>query len=290
MDSLFLDTTILVAQTVKEPVLSKVTVQACDRSTWFLGAAEYAVLEYHNAVIRRIGHLLKLLDRYRHVTEVREHIDRITGASRSGRQAQISREVMYKVEFHLEKRFDPVFPRTSDREFQEARAEAASAFLKGFRRSWLRKLRSLVDHWARDTCCYWVGLLESTRGHGFEGAQVDCSRHSIRCGLVPFLSSVGAQLTAIESVIAALATPERTPELDNLGRAIGRFKKDPESAADYKTGCRCFADALHVLEAGNFSTIYSMNYKEFGPLCKAVGKGFLFQDHRGNPPTLHLPA
>jgi hypothetical protein len=288
IDSLFLDTSILVALTVKGPVLSEVTADACDRRKWFVGAAEYAILEYHNAVIRRIGFLLKLLDRYRHVTKVRQHIDLVTAASHYGRQAQISREIMYKVEFSLEEDFDPVFPRTAGDDFQEARAEAASVYLKGFRRAWLRKLRSLADHWTKGTNCHWVRVLESTRGRG--NIQVECSRRHIDCHLVSYLNASDSKLAALESGIAALAPTERTSELDALARALANFRRDPESAAEYRTGCRLFADALHVLEAHAFSTVYSMNYKEFGPLCKALGKNFLFQDHRGNPPEVRSPA
>jgi hypothetical protein len=284
MNSLLLDTTILEARTIKVPVLSE-TVAATISLVRRTGAAEYAILEYHNAVVQATDHLIALLKEKRDLDCVREHVDRISGASYALRRANMYREILNKLAFDLRTNFDPYY-NPSRADFQEARAERAGAILREFQRTWVRELHTLIDGWERGTGCYWVRQLESMTRSQRKLVKVRCSASNVRCRLPEFLAANRQNLEAMEKHVASLAADEQTQELRRLVTAFRQFSSHPESATEYSTGCRCFADALHVLAANAYDAIYSMNYREFGPLCLAVRKRFVCQDHRGHPPQM----
>lgn len=285
MNSALLETTILEAHTIKVPVVSATVATSCG-TIKTKGASEYALLEYNNAVVVQVDYLLKLFAEKQDIERVREHIDRILSASKfKMRKANMCREILHRLEFDLRKVFDPIY-RSDAHDFHQARAERAMVLLKEFRCSWLLELRPLVDKWEKNTQCYWVRQITGASMRSPKVVTPVCSRTTIRCGIVDFLKSRQADLVKIRAHILSLPATQQTDELKKLEQAIQLFLVDPESAAEYKTGCVVFADCLHALESKNYDAIYTMNKREFIPLCKALNQSCLMQDHHGNVPTL----
>ncbi|MCY3020676.1 MAG: hypothetical protein NTW87_16790 [Planctomycetota bacterium] len=287
MRSFLLDTSILEARTIKVPVVSATVANAC-RKMQKRGAAEYAILEYHNAVVEETQFLLERLQEKRDLLLVSEHVNRITGASRDKRKANMCREILTRLEIELRKVFDKCYPPDA-KDFHAARAEHACTLLSEFQRNWIKELRRIVDCWERSTQCYWVRQLEAMSPWLPKVVKVRCRPDNVRCGIVQFLDTRAATLATLEEALRKMmdAKDSRlTDELIALYGAIQALKGNRNAAADYRTGCRCFADALHVLESDRYDAIYSMNPKEFGPLCQMLQKRFVLQDHRGTPPDL----
>lgn len=285
MQSALFETSILQARTIKVPVVSAAVANACG-TIKTKGASEYALLEYNNAVVLEVDYLLKLFVEKRDIELVREHIDRILSASKyNKRKANMCREILHRLEFNLRKVFDPYY-RFDARDFHQARAERAMVLLQEFRSSWTLEIRPLVDYWKKSTQCYWARQITSASMRSPKVVNPVCSRSIIRCGIVDFLKSRQSDLEKIRAHILGLSTPQLTDELRNLEKAIATFIADPESAAEYKTGCIVFADCIHALEAQGFDAVYTMNKHEFIPLCKALSLGCLVQDHHGNPPAI----
>lgn len=284
MKSFLLDTSILEAHTIKVPVVSAVVADACRRMRR-RGAAEYAILEYHNAVIAQIEYLLDLFKQKKDIERVREHINRVTGASHATRKANMCREILTRLEFDLRTRFDPNYPRDAA-DFHQKRAVRACSLLREIQKCWLRDLRRIVDVWERDTGCYWVRRIEAIPLRQPKTVKVRCTAENVRCDLIRLLKLKRGALARVRATIDGLSAKARTAELRGLADAIARFEKEATTSADYRKGCRCFADLLHVLQAERYDAIYTMNSREFITLCATLGKPLVIQDHRGNPPNL----
>ena len=290
MIGLHLETSVLIAQTIKVPVLSHAVAETIDKSRTYRGLSEYAILEYHNAVIKPIDTVIKFLRKYKDTIRVRDHIDRTSRANPYRGHADIYGSVLTKVEYEL-RSFASRYGAPDDG-FEEAMSAKAVRILEDFKRGWIRRLERLADGKIKSgTSCHWVSHLRGLRPGATIKGDIQCHKDHQRCRIVDFLQSKTNELKIIKSQIDALPLkrvntksldPWQTDELRRLSQAIQNFLVNKDSAADYDKGCRCFADAIQALEMETFQALYTMNYKEFVLLCRALKQNLVWQPATGD--------
>ena len=293
MKPLFLETSILVAQTVKIHALKDITIDSV-KGRWRY-ASTYAILEYYRAVVRKIDRVQEFVNSSRSVADALSLIELRSGSSFNPRMPAMYRTLLIKAIKEVEDGFDTWYS-NMEPDYQKARAEAVSDILDGIKCEWRQRLGEHVDSWVNETGCKRVEELLILRPDRGDRLQLKCSRKNIECNLIDLLQKHRSKLEALRQYIISLPKsrpksekgvppqPWETTELKDMAGAINRFLKDEKSAGNYSTGCRRFADLLHALEALEINEIYSLNYKEFRSLCRSLNLPFLFQPHDASAP------
>jgi|GEM_PF-4557021 len=282
----FQETSVLINKTLKAPVLSSIAKEITDPRHVFSGASTYSILEYYKTVILGIDIVVNKLRTNTSLGKARERFNTVTAASRDVRKIRICTAIFDFVNYWIEENFDPFYMGPPGKHFHLMQTKMAVTTLEQFKMDWHESLKLASDSWVNGTKCWWAQHLQ------FEFPSlksIKCSRSNQRCNLVHFLTQKKAELQIIKTYVDSL-NPRlkhhtdnlemlRSNELAGVSAAIAKFLTDPDSAADYKTGCIKFADTIIALEAESFQLIYSANPKEFRSLCHCLKKDYIYQHH-----------
>jgi len=255
-DSIFLDTSIVIARLVHQPATKKrirERLSKYDQSVTSLVVKQ----EFKRRLLKEAQYLLNQLNDKKSFAVVHRHIVDILPPQQA-RKRNICMEML-----------STIFEGAKDPEL----TERAKRYLRQLLRVGLKDLDRSVDSlvWQLGCACAGYPVEEKVPYRRYEFGPEKCRRVAARCGVISFFEDHLDAVRDILKTLQSIPAGDKSAELNEAERFIDRAVADPSSICTMDP-CLRVGDLLIALESLSVESFYTMNGKESQHLCRALNQ------------------
>jgi hypothetical protein len=255
LSEVFLDTTIMVAQMLREPGMKR---RIADRIGCYSGSVTGLVVrqEFKRRVLKEAQYLLNQLNDKGSYQKVRRHVMNVLPP-----QQQRKRQICLNM-------LEVIFEQADDAELTErARRYLRSLLRVGLTTEFDDRVNRVV--WDSGCACSKFPMEEKRPYKRYEFGPDECSKTGGTCGVADFLKARGKEMRRVLERLKNTPAVRKSPELRDAEIFIEKVL-EALSEAEAMDPCLTVGDLLIAMESVGILTFYTLNGKESQHLCRAL--------------------